>query len=182
MRGSLPIVAAVALGLLSCSDAPRDVPASQQPRKSGMPPDHPTLPADHPPIDQPATDPSIEFSGRARLVGELAAAKGGFVFFSVRPRGTKGPLLTYRIDLADPKLAEPVLTTGADGVRELHFVLNQRTSMMPGDVPRDVEVELQALYDPDGDIDSKDGRYEAVVPVQIGASDIVLEIGAPAGK
>lgn len=169
--------------LCACSDAPRSVPiaGASSPKASAsreLPPGHPTLPADHPPVgpavtvhaapNKPAEDPSIVFSGSARLVGPLRDAKTGFVFVSVRPKGQIGPLLTYRIDLADPDLREPVLVAHADGTRELNFILNQRTSLMPSDVPRDIALELQLLYDPDGDIDTKAGRHETVVPTVIG--------------
>src|SRR5262249_10483435 len=124
--------------LAACSDAPRPVAASSQASQpSTLPPDHPTLPDDHPKlpsnhpsIDEPALDPAIEFSGRARLVGALRDVKIGFVFFSVRTPGARAPLLSYRIDLNDPNLREPVLVTEPDGVREINFVLNQRTTMM----------------------------------------------------
>lgn len=164
------------LAFVACSDAPR-APRPSPPVSAQLPPGHPELPADHPDLAGPAIDPEAVFSGTLRLAGPLAEVRTGFVFFSVRPKGQRGPLLGYRIDLADPDLREPVLVRTSDGTRELNFLLNQRTSMMPGAVPRDVALEFQVMYDPDGDIDTQDGRYETVVPTKIG-DELSLDLPA----
>ena len=180
----------LALVLSACSDAPRSVPVeARKPASQALPAGHPDVPAGHPPVGPAATpdtapaappsDPSIVFTGSAKLVGPLADAKTGFVFVSVREKGAVGPLLSYRIDLADPNLREPVLVTHADGTRELNFILNQRTSLMPSDVPRDIPLELQLLYDPDGDIDTKESRHETVVPTVIGSEHALELPGKP---
>lgn len=178
------------LTLAACSDAPRSVPVeARKPASQALPAGHPDVPAGHPPVGPAATahtapaappnDPSIVFSGSAKLVGPLAETATGFVFVSVRQKGAIGPLLSYRIDLADPNLREPVLVKHADGTRELNFILNQRTSLMPSDVPRDEALELQLLYDPDGDIDTKEGRHETVVPTVIGREHTLELPGQP---
>jgi hypothetical protein len=164
----------------ACSDAPRSVPVS---KSSGSMGSSGALPANHPAIGktddnepEPDLDATAQFSGKAILTGELAKKREGFVFVSVRPVGGRTPFLSYKVDLS--KATAPTLVDGEGGTRELHFVLNNSTSMMPGGVPKEVPLELQVLFDPDGFVDTKDGVISAVAPAKSGDSDLVLTLAS----
>jgi hypothetical protein len=124
----------------------------------------------------PATDPSAEFTGKIVLTGELAKARTGAVFISVGPAGQRIVYISYKVDLADPKAVPPLVVDMPDGSREIHFVLNSRTSMMGGEVQTGVELELKAKYSPTGFVDPTPGIVETAVPTVIGATDVVLTL------
>jgi hypothetical protein len=46
-------------------------------------------------------------------------------------------------------------------------------------LPHDTAFEIAALYDPDGDIDSKDGQVRASAPARRGDLAIRMELGTP---
>jgi hypothetical protein len=169
----------------ACSDAPRSVPVTKTASGMGGGTKSGELPANHPPIGNTDAsahaetdsdiDPTAQFSGKVILVGELAKKHEGAVFISVRPVSGRTPFLSYKVDLATAKA--PVLVDAADGTRELHFVLNASTSMMPGNgVPKDVPLEVQVMYSPGGFVDTKDGQTSAVTPAKSGDADLVLTL------
>jgi hypothetical protein len=187
-RIATPTFLAVIALVAACSDAPRSVPTSKSSGgQTGMGATKPgDLPPNHPPIDgasggasnehSDATDPNAEFTGKVVLTGALAKAKTGAVFISVGPAGQRIVYISYKIDLADPKAAPPLVVDLPDGSREIHFVLNSRTSMMGGEVQTGVELELKAKYSPTGFVDPTPGIVETAVPTKIGATDVVLTL------
>jgi len=125
------------------------------------------LPEGHPPIGGRATvdaGDDVRFGGVVRLRGKLASAPEGYVFISVKPEGIRMPAFSRRYALAD---AEPAV----DGVRRLPFDLD-KTNMMGGLVPG--ALVLEARFDPDGIVESREGVVTASVPTKVG--DMAAEI------
>jgi hypothetical protein len=180
----------VATALLSgaCGDAPQPVD-TPPPRPAALPAGHPPvaggganaaqgLPPDHPAIGggaPAAAGPDAVFEGRAILGGELAHVDEGFLIVSVRAKGSRAPMRSYKTAVDDPRATE-----SAGETRIFRFRLDRDTDMMGGgEVPEGIPLELQVLYDPDGYVDSKEGQESAVVPVERGQGGI--EIRLPAG-
>jgi hypothetical protein len=180
----------VATVLLSgaCGDAPQPVETPPS-RPAALPAGHPPLagsgastapglPPEHPPIGggaPAAAGPDVVFEGRAILGGELAHVDEGFLIVSVRAKGSKAPMRSYKSAVDDPRATE-----SAGETRIFRFRLDRDTDMMGGgEVPEGIPLELQVLYDPDGYVDSKEGQESAVVPVERGQGGI--EIRLPAG-
>ena len=169
----------------ACSDAPRSVPVTKNASGMGGGTKSGELPANHPPIGntEPSAhaepdsdiDATAQFSGKVILAGDLAKKREGAVFVSVRPVGGRTPFLSYKVDLA--RATAPILVDVPDGTRELHFVLNASTSMMPGNgVPKDVPLEVHVMYSPGGFVDTKDGQTSAVTPAKSGDTGLVLTL------
>lgn len=182
---------AVALLVAGCGDAPQPV-ASPPARPAALPAGHPPvagpgatgangargLPPDHPPIAAPEpadAGPDAVFEGRAILGGELAHVDEGFLIVSVRAKGSRAPMRSYKAAIDDPRATE-----AAGDERIFRFRLDRATDMMGGGpIPEGIPLELQVLYDPDGFVDSKEGQESAVVEVERGQSGI--EVRLPAG-
>ncbi len=184
MRRTLLSTSPILLAALAaCSDAPSAVqtPAAHAPASDPHDP-HAGLPAGHPPLDpvQGAEDVG-QVAGRAVLRGELANATAGCLFVTLRQAGQRMPTWTYRVDLDDPDVARKGLAAAADGARELTFVLNQKTSLMKVPVDTTVPLEVQVMFDPDGNVDSREGQVSAVAPAKLGDEDVLLEL-APEAK
>ncbi|HVS11677.1 MAG TPA: hypothetical protein VMS76_17550 [Planctomycetota bacterium] len=182
------LVVATALVSIACGDAPQPVD-TPPPRPAALPPGHPPvagggastprgLPPDHPPIGggaPAAAGPDAVFEGRVILSGELAHVDEGFLIVSVRAKGSKAPMRSYKTAVDDPRTTE-----SAGETRIFHFRLDRDTDMMGGgEVPEGIPLELQVLYDPDGYVESKEGQEIAVVPVERGQGGI--EVRLPAG-
>ena len=183
MRQPLLLLLSAAL-LAACGDAPRPVTSTAPQQPSGQ------LPAGHPEIGQPSLPEGhppmggmggaggegmimdARVSGRLVLTGALAEAEG-FVLVSVRPKGMPMPLLSYKIDLADADA-----TVDGEGRRVVPFRLDPGSTMMPfSGIPEGLELEVQARYDPDGFVETKEGVVTAVAPVQPVAEDVELVLG-----
>lgn len=141
-----------------------------------------TLPPGHPPIDggqgagslagtamgmPPGGMEALRFAGVVRLSGALAASDEGFVFVSVRPAGGGMPLFSRKYAVADASLEE-------SGDRLLAFELDEAHTM--GGVAPGV-LELEARFDPDGFVDSREGIVTVRVPVEPGATDVEVVLG-----
>ena len=146
------------------------VPSAQAPRAPGTPPpiteaqEAAGLPAGHPPLGGEATpmggapitgEGPSSFSGTVRLVGELAERSDGYVFMSVKPAGMNLPSFSRRYSLTE--------SAAADGARLLSFELGPEHAM-GGLVPGASHV-VEAWFDPDGNVDSKEGGVRASVPL-----------------
>jgi len=108
----------VATVLLSgaCGDAPQPVETPPS-RPAALPAGHPPLagsgastapglPPEHPPIGggaPAAAGPDVVFEGRAILGGELAHVDEGFLIVSVRAKGSKAPMRSYKSAVDDPR-------------------------------------------------------------------------------
>ena len=153
---------ALALALGGCSDPP--VPVDPPPR----PPSQPAPPP-------PDTGPLV--SGRVRLRGALVDRFEGVLWISLRQRGGAMPMpLRFRaFALTSGEISDPV-----DGERTLAFDLRD-TDTMAADMPKvplPPEIELRAVYDPDGKVETKDGQVVAQAPVTVGdrGIDLVLDL------
>jgi hypothetical protein len=118
---------------------------------------------------EPAAPPD-GFSGRATLVGDLAAAESGALMVSVYTPGSKMPLMTYRVGMDSPEVSR------VDGEVHFDFLLDPTTSMIPGSVPEDLPLELEVRFDEDGIVETKEGDVTARVPVELGDDDLELTL------
>ncbi|NUP97417.1 MAG: hypothetical protein HUU28_14750, partial [Planctomycetaceae bacterium] len=89
------------------------------------------------------------------------------------------PLWAYMVDLRDPEPERAGLVRRDDGSRALVFTLSRDTTLIGAPLPPDVPFEVAALYDPDGDIDSKDGQVVASAPARRGDLGIRMELSRP---
>ncbi len=127
------------------------------------------LPPGHPPLDgAPADDGSADarFAGTLRLRGELAAQREGFVMLSVKPEGVRMPCYSRKYAVAE---ASP-----EDGGLRLDFELGPESRM--GKIPPG-GIVLEARFDPDGMVESKEGVVLATMPIQVGATDAEIVLG-----
>ncbi len=183
---------AAALLLASCGDAPRDASTvARAPLQGGgaaqLPPNHPgsgaALPAAHPGLEGSAdaglTDPSV-FAGRAVLKGALAEATSGMLMVMLRAKGQRFPIWAYRVDIAAPEAERLGLAPAANGERVLTFALNKDMAMMPQAIPANVELEVAVSYDPDGDVDTKEGIVVGAVAAKAGDTALSIDIVPPA--
>lgn len=163
------------LGLLflaaACGPAP--VPLENEPASSSAPQ---PLPPNHPPLDAQPPVSGIDFhvQGVVRLRGDLATRDSGFVFVSVKPQGIVMPSYSRKYAYSDP-----AITSAADGERVLTFELDE-SHLQGGLVPG--EHVIEAMFDPDGYVDTKDGVIRRSMAVKPGDSgiEIVLDPG-PSG-
>ena len=194
----LPCCAALALALQGCGPAPVPVernaqassanalPAGHPPldggsmggqaggQTGGMPAGHPPLgganmPAGHPTMPG-ATDEDVRFAGVVRLTGPFAEMQEGYLFVSVLPEGVRMPCFSRKYELSDA-------VAGPDGDRLLSFVLD-RNNTMAGLVPGVDKLVLEAWFDPDGSVDTKDGAVRVTVPIEPGDTDAEVVLGA----
>jgi len=184
---SAALLVATALLAGACGDAPQPVDTPPA-RPAALPAGHPPvagataargLPPDHPPIGgaaPAAAGPDAVFEGRVILGGELAHVDEGYLMVSVRAKGSKAPMRSYKAAIDDPQA-----TQSAGDTRIFRFRLDRDTDMMGGGpIPEGIPLELQVLYDPDGFVDSKEGQESAVVAVERGQSGI--EVRLPPGS
>ena len=164
-----------ALVFPACGDAPRSAPPESASASAPSDP-HAGLPAGHPPAS------SGQVAGRAILKGDLAQASGGCLFVTLRIAGQKMPTWSYRVDVVDPSESGKGLAATKDGVRELIFVLNQQTTLFQGVIDPTAKYEVQVMYDPDANVDSKEGQVAQVAAAAIGADDVYLELDPAAAK
>jgi hypothetical protein len=105
-------------------------------------------------------------SGTIRLRGPHAVPQGACLFVSVMPAGTRRPLCSTKIQLADPSLG----TSDADG-RAIPFALENCAAF-------DGTLELQVWFDLDGFVDTQE-EGTLIRHFQIGegkdAIDVTLE-------
>jgi hypothetical protein len=116
---------------------------------------------------------AITFQGVVRLQGALAERSDGFVFVSVKPSGTPMPSYSRKYSYADAEMSP-----SAGGERKLTFELNS-DHLMGGMGPG--EHVLEAWFDLDGFVDTKDGSVRNTVPVGHGGSGLEVVL-APTGQ
>lgn len=139
----------------------------------------PAAPAPRAAAARPAIDDPSRFGGTIELRGALEQAERGSVLVMLRGVGQSAPLWAYFVDLRDPAAERSGLVRRDDGSRALHFTLDRTTTLIGAPLPHDVAFELAAVYDPDGDIDSKDGQLRASAPARRGDLAIRMELGTP---
>jgi hypothetical protein len=108
------------------------------------------------------------FSGRATLLGELAAADAGMLMVSVYTPGSNMPLMTYGVGLDSPEV------TRLENELRFDFRLDPTTSMIPGSVPEGLPLELEVRFDRDGKVETRQGDVTARVPAELGDDDLEL--------
>jgi hypothetical protein len=164
IRGLVAALGAFALAA-ACSAEPAPPASSAVRSAAGRP---------RPVIDDPS-----RFGGTIELGGELARAERGSVLVMLRAAGQSAPLWAYFVDLRDPAAERNGLVRRDDGSRALYFTLDRDTTLIGAPLPHDTAFEIAALYDPDGDIDSKDGQVRASAPARRGDLAIRMELAAP---
>ena len=128
---------------------------------------------------RPVIDDPSRFGGTIELRGALERAEQGSVLVMLRGAGQSAPLWAYFVDLRDPAAERNGLVRRDDGSRALQFTLDRTTTLIGAPLPHDVAFEIAAVYDPDGDIDSKDGQLRASAPARRGDLAIRMELGTP---
>jgi len=139
----------------------------------------PAAPSPRAAVTRPEIDDPSRFGGTIELRGALEQAEQGSLLVMLRGVGQSAPLWAYIIDLRDPTAELSGLVRRDDGSRALHFTLDRTTTLIGAPLPHDVAFELAAVYDPDGDIDSKDGQLRASAPARRGDLAIRVELGTP---
>ena len=121
----------------------------------------------HPPTSTPApATEDVRFAGVVRLRGELADREKGFIFVSIKPDGIPMPAFSRKYSMSDPAVGPK-----EDGERVLRFELDRNHSlggMVPG------AINLEAWFDEDGYVDTKDDGVIKAVPTA--ANDTSIEV------
>ena len=147
-----------------CGDPPEKI-SKPRPDAAGAAAAHSTVRAASPML----------YKGKIVLAGTLADAKAGSVFVIVRQPRSKLPTLTRKYEIGDP------LWTGSGGERVLYFSLDETHNMGGAASPPGEKMELEARFDPDGMIDTKDGIASSVVEVGAsGATDVSVTLRSDA--
>lgn len=184
----LPLVTALAWSSSACGPAPVPIDRAQG-SASAAGANAATLPPGHPPIEAgqqagplgggglglpaggmgaAAASGDLRFAGVVRLTGAMAASDEGFVFVSVKPAGSRTPIVSRKYAVAEATLTE-------DGERLLAFELDEAHTMSPS-APG--ALVLEAWFDPDGYVDTREGMVTATVPIEPGASDAEVVLGS----
>lgn len=151
LRRTLPCLPLL-LALTSCGDGPEPYEPGAESRPAAS-----------------AASSEVHFHGKAVLKGALAEATEGAVMVSVRPQGVNMPVWTYKIPMDGPEVRSE------GGERAVHFDLSAANSMIPGDVPLDVPLEVQVMYSPNGYVESE-GIVKTAGPAEPGeAVELVLD-------
>jgi hypothetical protein len=165
MRRSTPAACLLAL-LAACGEPPQKIPKPA----ASLPPGHPSPEARVP--SNPA-----RFGGTIALRGTLVQAREGSLFVIVRQKGSRMPALARKYEVADP------VWTDRGDERVLRFSLDEANAedrMGNTGTTLEGELELEARFDPDGVIETKEGNQSAVVRVERGDQDVTVTLGAPA--
>lgn len=160
----LPKFALLTLLACACADEPAASSSARRPQ------DHSGAGA------RKGLDDPSQFAGTIELRGALARAEQGAVLVMLRLVGQPAPLWAYLVDFADPEAERHGLLTREDGSRALVFALNKDSTLIGAPLPQGQALEIAAVYDPDGDIDSKEGQVRAAAPARRGDLGITLAL------
>jgi hypothetical protein len=165
--GSLAILCA----FTACGDEPERIAPGAKPAAAT------TKPAA--PAPMPAYPHSTRFAGKITLRGKLASATEGCVFVNVWKKEEVGrahviPSYSKRYPMNDTAWAN------AGELRVLRFAVDERDNLMGTVVPEAAELVLEARYDPDCNVDTKDGIESAQAPIRNGQMDFSLALAAAA--
>ena len=139
----------------------------------------PPPPAPRAAAARPAIDDPSRFGGTIELRGALERAEQGSVLVMLRGVGQSAPLWAYFVDLRDPAAERNGLVRRDEGTRALKLTLDRNTTLIGAPLPHDVAFEIATVYDPDCDIDSKEGQVRASAPARRGDLAIRMELGTP---
>jgi hypothetical protein len=109
-------------------------------------------------------------AGQAVLTGSLAEAQEGFLMATLYPAGQRMPILSYKVALDDPSV-----TTQGDR-RVFHFRLDSNSSMMEGEVPEGIPLEVGVRFDHDGYVDQGEGDVSVRVKAEPGDDNLELTL------
>lgn len=156
-----PSVAAfLVASTVACGDRPQRIEGGGAPARAPVP-------------VHPAADSPVRFAGKVVLEGDAAVPDSAAVFVSARLKGQRLPALSRRFGMSDPEWST------VDGERVLRFRLTDEDNMGGFNTPLGAEMEVEALYDLDGFINTAAGSGDAgVIKVAVPASpgDQGLEI------
>lgn len=135
------------------------------------------LPAGHPPVDAtggpagPLPDPSTDhrWDGAVRLQGGLAQMGEGYLFVSIKHEGVSMPSYSVKLDVTDGR---------PDGQDLLVPFEITEANAMGGLVPGAAGIVLEAYFDPDGYVESKEGQVRDRIPVELDQSDVEITLGS----
>ncbi|MEM7309437.1 MAG: hypothetical protein AAF682_22330 [Planctomycetota bacterium] len=117
----------------------------------------------------PAEDADgFRFTGTVQLDGDLASRKYGYVFISVKPTDVVMPSYSRKYSFEDAEVDAP----GSEP-RLLRFEINE-SHRMGGLGPGDHV--LEAWFDPDGFVETKEGGARETVPVGRGQDGIKVAV------
>jgi hypothetical protein len=168
------------LGMLgACGDEPERIAAGTKPASASS---RPATPA---PAPAPANPHAARFAGQVALRGKLASAAEGCVFVSVWKKEDVG-----RAHVIPNYSKRYLMTDGAwssaGDPRVLRFTIDDRDNLMGTVVPDAAELVLEARYDPDCNVDTKEGIESAQAPIRAGQTDFSIALAAggsaPAAK
>ncbi|MDP6763043.1 MAG: hypothetical protein QF903_05570 [Planctomycetota bacterium] len=150
-RGIVPLL--IALACASCGEKPVRVEEGGAPTQ--MPQGHPEISAE--PL----------FAGAVVFEMDLKEVDSGYLFLNIRPEVHAPPLLSKRYEIATDT------TRTENGYQQIVFDLSARDSMMgPVEIPE--KVVLEAWYDPDGMVETKEGVSRK--PMTVHRGDLSLEV------
>lgn len=153
---------------LACGEPPEKIQKST-----------PSMPAGHGSQAGVPSDPA-RFAGQVALRGDLAQAREGSLFVIVRQKGSRMPSLARKYEVGDPVWID------RGDERVLRFALDEASpeDRMGGTgIALAGELELEARFDPDGVLETKEGNRSEVVAVERGEQDVSVVLGgAPPGQ
>ena len=123
----------------------------------------------------------IRFAGEVALEGALARVVGGAITLTVRTIGA-GAGGDERALRRSYEVRDPYLHT-ADGARRIYFHLDGNDAVTAGAPPFRGWMELEARYDPDGNVETEEeGVLQATMRVRTGSRDIHVVIRPPQSR
>lgn len=152
--GGRALAVLVALACCACGEKPVKVTGPS--RTAPMPPA---------PLEEVSDEPL--FAGAVIFEMALKEVDSGYLFLNIRPTIHEPPLLSRRYEVATDT------TRTANGYKQIVFALSARDSMM-GTVEIPAKVVLEAWYDPDGLVETKEGVSRK--PMTVHRGDLSLDV------
>jgi hypothetical protein len=117
----------------------------------------------------------IRFAGEVALEGAIAGVEGGAITLTVRAIGAEANR-DERALRRSYEVRDPYWRT-ADGARRIYFHLDGNDALAAGAPPFLGQMELEARYDPDGNVATEEeGVVRATTRVRTGSRDIHVAI------
>jgi hypothetical protein len=162
--------------LAACGDAPQKVdpppPAPRNAQAHSADDGHDHSADDGHDHSAPAGG-SPSFSGVIVLKGPRAESDSGVLMVSLVSRGQRMPRMSYRLPLTG-------LPPAVDGERRIPFRLDEKSDMLPGALPAELEgtpLDLSVRFDQDGMVETREGDVTVASPVGWGAEGLEIVVG-----
>lgn len=179
MNRTASLLAALSLLTFGCNKGPEKLPPKPQnpPAASGGAPHGPMGSTStggqagpvHGGVGTQAGEGEPLWAGSIELRGELSSREDGSLFVVVRPPGGGMPLVVRKFDLADaPPAPEGQL-------RHVSFRLASGDAMFLASPPPEV-CDMEVYFDPDGVVETKEGRVGGTVQVNKGDLGLHLSL------